>query len=196
MWTVRPTGIPLLLILVAALTGCPMSQYPIGSRADAVSEPRLVGTWEAATDAGDADWRRLHVFANTDATAFEIVAIDDGGWAVLQGYVTEHEERRYVDLTLRDASETLLEEIGDDREAFPFWFVAIRFDGEDVLEVAVLADAIRDLIDDGTLTGRASSGDGVTLMTPSSAIAAEMATKRDVDLFADALRYRRVTATD
>jgi len=188
--------IPLLLLLCAVSSGCPVSQHPVGVRADAVSEPRLAGTWEGVSgdDDEDSDWRRLHVFADSSATSFDVVAIDDDGWAVLHGYVTVHDGRRYLNLTLRDASDEILRDVRETRETYPYWFAAIRFEDADEVEVAFLVDTISELIRDGRLAGTPGSQQHETRLTSTSdEIASELAAKRDVDVFADALRYRRLT---
>jgi len=182
-------------LLAGVLAGCAASQNPLGPESEAVSEPRLVGTWQYAGDKSGG-WDYLHVFPSGSGSTLEIVAINsaDKGWAVLSGYLTAVGERRFVNLRIVEASAALRADLDKQAHKDSYSFVAVRFDGDDRLSIAYPVEQLHAAVKDGRLAGE-TVGDYDVFVTDSSAnIAALLGGLGEGDLFKDPLLYRRIPA--
>jgi hypothetical protein len=197
MWRWAWLTIAIGPLLAGALGGCAASQNPLGPESEAESEPRLVGTWQYAGDKSGG-WDYLHIFPSGDGGMLEIVAIngEDRSWAVLSGYVTAIGERRFVNLRIVDASAALKADLDkqQNRESYPYSFVAVRFDRDDRLSIAYPVEQLHAAVKAGRLAGETVGDYDVFISDASAHIAALFSSLDDDELFKDPLPYRRVAA--
>ena len=185
------------MLVAGALGGCAASQNPLGPEAEAVSEPRLAGTWQYVGDKSGG-WDYLHVLPGGDGRGMEIVAINSAEkvWAVLSGYITAVGERRFVNLRVAEASAAVKADLEKQQypATHPYSFVAVRFDGDDSMAVAYPVEQLHAAVETGGLAGK-TIGDYDVLITDTPAnIAALLGGLSDDDLFKDPLLYRRIPA--
>jgi hypothetical protein len=197
--TVRSGRLTMVIAVLVAgvLGGCAASQNPLGPESEAVSEPRLTGSWQYVGEKSGG-WDYLHVFRDGEGRGIEIVAINstEKAWAVLVGYLTAVGERHFVNLRVTEAAAAVEADL--DKQQYPathpYSFVAIRFDGSDGLAVAYPIEQLHAAVTAGRLAGT-TIGDYDVLITDTSAnIAALLGGLSEDDLFKDPLLYRRIPA--
>jgi len=185
------------ILIAGMLGGCAASQNPLGPESEAVSEPRLSGTWQYVGDKSGS-WDYLHVFPSGNGSVLEIVAInsEDKDWAVLSGYVTAVGARRFVNLQVIGASAALKADLDkqEHRATHPYSFVAVRFDADDRLAVAYPVEQLHAAVEAGRLAGETVGDYDVFITDSSDNIAALLDSLAEGDLFKDPLLYRRIGA--
>ena len=185
-----------VLLLAAALAGCAASKNPIGPASEAVSEPRLAGTW--ASEGGDNRWEYLHILPSKDGQQLQIVAVNEGdqSWAVLDGYVTEASGHRFINLRLAAADAELTADVDKTghKDTHPYSFAAYAFDGDDVLTIGNLVELLYNAVKDGHLAGETSGDYDVFIADTSANIAKVLGGLDTPTLLKQSKHYRRVKA--
>lgn len=183
-----------VLLLAAALAGCAASKNPIGPASEAVSEPRLAGTW--ASDGGDNRWEYLHILPSKDGQQLQIVAVNEGdqSWAVLDGYVTAASGHRFINLRLAAADAELMADVDKTghKDTHPYSFAAYSFEGDDVLSIGNLVELLYNAVKSGQLAGETSGDYDVFVGDSSAKIAAVLGAADDATIFKQSKRYHRV----
>ncbi len=182
------------LAVALLLASCIASTNPVAPESDAVSEPRLIGSWRYVGAQEDV-WTFLHVLERP-GNRMEVVAISElrGDWAVLAGHVSAAGPRRVLNLKLVSASENVravVEKQG--RADYPYSFVVYRFEGKDRLVLAQPFKALSAALKEGRLRGE-TPDNGLFIADEPERIAAVLASASDPDLFAQTSPYERISA--
>jgi hypothetical protein len=193
-WERRTIAIGLLCAVL--LGGCAASKNPLGPESEAVSEPRLAGSWQYDGDER-GEWDYLHVLAG-EHTTFQIVAVnsEERAWVVLSGHVTAVGEHRFVNLRILQAPQEIdadVERHGR-KDTHPYSFIGYRFEDDGRLVLAYPLEALHAAVMAGRLAGTTDGDYDVFITDEPAAISAVLGGLSDAELFREPIAYRRIAA--